>query len=70
MGMPGIGPKVMRAGDIVAVLRGSGVPFVLRPVDGAQYQLVGAAYIWGFTYGEVVEECRADGEKEAVFALV
>jgi len=70
MGMPGIGPKVMRAGDIVAVLRGSGVPFVLRPLEGEQYQLAGAAYVWGVMYGEVVEECRAIGEEEVVFALI
>ncbi|KAK3072311.1 hypothetical protein LTR53_007044 [Teratosphaeriaceae sp. CCFEE 6253] len=69
-GEPGLGPLVMQPGDIVAVLRSAGVPYILRPLDNGQYQLVGAAYVCGMMWGELVEECRARGQEAEVFPLV
>ncbi|RYP15780.1 hypothetical protein DL765_005506 [Monosporascus sp. GIB2] len=54
-----------RKGDIVAILFGSPVPFVLRPIaesiqvagsDRPSYLLVGASYVSGIMDGEMVDE--------------
>lgn len=54
-GRLGIGPSAFRTGDICAVLFGSRLPFVLRPLSlASQYLLLGDAYIHGLMRGEAV----------------
>lgn len=61
-GLLGIGPDTVREGDVVAVLSGGEVPFILRPtnnrasaVDGIdRYLLVGECFIEGLMNGEAV----------------
>ena len=60
-GQMGLGPRLMRPGDLVCVLLGSGVPFVLREVGGGGsgdggYELVGECYCHGIMDGEAVRE--------------
>lgn len=57
-GMLGIGPKNVQKGDIVCVLFGGDVPFILREVDRSQRTniLVGDTYIQGLMYGEAVHD--------------
>ena len=60
-GQMGLGPRLMRPGDLVCVLLGSGVPFVLREVGGggsgdSWYELVGECYCHGIMDGEAVRE--------------
>jgi len=43
-GYLGLGPKAMRVGDLVCVLFGGRVPFVLRPT-GTAFMMVGEAYV-------------------------
>jgi hypothetical protein len=45
-------PSEAQAGDIVVVLFGGWVPFVLRPVEGDEFELVGACYLHGVMDGE------------------
>ncbi|KAJ4291750.1 hypothetical protein N0V90_009645 [Kalmusia sp. IMI 367209] len=70
-GFLGIGPDTVREGDIVAVLSGGDVPFILRPVqshsvpttgsdhqpldDKNRYLLVGESFVEGLMNGEAVE---------------
>jgi hypothetical protein len=58
-GQLGLGPANMISGDVVVVLFGGKVPFVLRQVDagsdGAQWRLVGECYVFGIMDGEMVE---------------
>ncbi|KAF4314297.1 Heterokaryon incompatibility [Botryosphaeria dothidea] len=51
-GFMGIGPPCMREGDVVGVLCGGIVPFLLRRRGGAFCKLVGEAYIYGIMKGE------------------
>ncbi|KAF2720495.1 HET-domain-containing protein [Polychaeton citri CBS 116435] len=51
-GMRGLGPRKMQEGDVVAVTLGMAWPCILRPL-GRMYQILGAAYIYGLTHGEV-----------------
>ncbi|RYN85651.1 hypothetical protein AA0119_g11368 [Alternaria tenuissima] len=65
-GYMGLGPRCMQPEDIVVVLRGGHIPYILRKkVDG--YQLIGQAYVHGIMYGEAVELDRSRGGSEMVF---
>ncbi|KAH8693351.1 hypothetical protein GQ44DRAFT_719686 [Phaeosphaeriaceae sp. PMI808] len=50
----GIGPAMIRPGDVVCVLFGGNAPFILRQ-NGQFYELVGPAYFHGFMKGEAIE---------------
>jgi hypothetical protein len=54
-GFYGLGPQLVRNGDVVAVAPGLRVPYILRPTLD-RYKLVGAAYIHGAMRGEVLDE--------------
>ncbi|RDW59215.1 hypothetical protein BP5796_12139 [Coleophoma crateriformis] len=79
-GYMGLGPQAMRAGDILVVFFGAGVPFVLRRVaelkpddgkmkDGSSWRLVGQAYIHGLMDGEGVTMWKAGELSETKFVL-
>jgi hypothetical protein len=65
-GRMGLGPRCLQAGDIVAVLRGAMLPFILRK-EVEDYRLLGAAYVHGIMDGEAVEEWKTRDEPEIVF---
>lgn len=58
----GFGPPDMRQGDLVAVLLGSRMPFVLKEVpasegcDKSYYAVVGYCYLHGVMNGEVTSD--------------
>ncbi|OCL01399.1 hypothetical protein AOQ84DRAFT_271200, partial [Glonium stellatum] len=52
-GFVGIGPDKIQKGNIVVVLFGADMPFILRP-DGLLYKLVEAAYVHGIMIGELM----------------
>lgn len=53
-GYMGIGPSVAQTRDIICVLFGGEVPFVLRPVGNGRYKMVGQCYMHGIMDGEVI----------------
>jgi hypothetical protein len=67
-GNMGLGPLSMRADDLVVILRGGYVPFVLRKI-GNFYQFKGPAYVHGIMDGEAVETSKARNEPEMLFML-
>ncbi|KAK5689840.1 hypothetical protein LTR97_012599 [Elasticomyces elasticus] len=67
-GRIGLGPKVARPGDIVAVLRGGDFPYVLRSL-GEEYQYIGTAYMRDIMRGEAVAEAQAKGLEEQEFVV-
>ena len=64
----GLGPNVMRPGDIVCVLGGGVAPILLRPVDG-HFQMVGECYVYGIMEGEAVQQWKMDRGVEEVFEI-
>lgn len=56
----GMFPNEARVGDVVVILLGGEMPFVLRPV-GEEYLLVGSCYVHGAMDGELIY-CSEDGE--------
>lgn len=63
-GSLGLGPDIALEGDIIVVLLGGPVPYILRPFDGAgsAYQLVGECYIDGIMHGEALHHVRGEAE--------
>ncbi|KAH8707194.1 hypothetical protein GQ44DRAFT_777478 [Phaeosphaeriaceae sp. PMI808] len=55
-GMIGIGPKAMQQDDLLCILYGTAVPFVIRPgSDGTGYILIGECYIYDVMLGDAVK---------------
>jgi hypothetical protein len=67
-GSMGLGPGSTQTGDLVVVLRGGGLPFILREFDG-DYQLIGPTYVHGIMDGEAVQSWKARGDPEIVFPI-
>ena len=68
-GSVGVARNTVRTADVVVVLFGGRVPFVLRP-QGDQYALVGDCYIQGMMDGEAIDAWRDGRLQEQKFALV
>jgi hypothetical protein len=55
-GRLGLGPSLLRDGDICCVLMGCRMPLIIRPTSTpSHFKLVGPSYIDGVMHGEVVE---------------
>jgi hypothetical protein len=67
-GRMGLGPSSMCADDLVVILRGGDVPFIMRQ-SGEFYKLVGLAYLHGAMYGGAVVRCKARNQPEVLFAI-
>ncbi|KAM0242332.1 hypothetical protein ACHAPO_000746 [Fusarium lateritium] len=50
-----VGPDIMQGGDVVVVLYGGKVPFLIRRREGGTWMLVGECYVHGMMSGEVLE---------------
>lgn len=65
-----LGPCVAAPGDMCCVIAGAAVPFILRRVNGgAEYKLVGEAYVNGLMHGEVTDMVRRGGLHEENIVL-
>lgn len=53
-GYVGLAPSGAKEGDLVFVVMGADVPFILRPYDDG-YELIGEAYVQGVMDGEVIQ---------------
>jgi hypothetical protein len=53
-GYIGLGPQNLQAGDLVAVLLGASVPFLLRKDENGNFRVVGEAYVHGIMDGQCV----------------
>ncbi|GME28878.1 uncharacterized protein K452DRAFT_353118 [Neofusicoccum parvum] len=54
-GYLGLLPRQTKPGDVVCILLGCNVPFIIRKADKGMYRLVGECYVHGIMEGEVVE---------------
>ncbi|TPX15875.1 uncharacterized protein E0L32_000209 [Thyridium curvatum] len=77
-GYLGLGTRGLMEGDLVCVLFGGNVPFVLRKVGAGEvvdngeerYALVGNAYVHGIMEGQVVKEWKEGKRERRIFNLV
>ncbi|KAF9694941.1 hypothetical protein EKO04_006813 [Ascochyta lentis] len=68
-GSMGIGSDALKEGDIIVVLSGGKVPYLLRPIDSG-YEFLGECYMPGLMKGEAVASWRQAGSKRTLFELV
>jgi hypothetical protein len=66
-GTLGIGPTAIISGDIICVLQGGSVPYVIRRAassgnDSGCYWFVGECYMDGYMFGEALNSRRLVGE--------
>lgn len=50
----GLGPQSMRPGDVICILSGGRVPFIVR-AEGSEFRLIGEAYVHGLMEGQAVK---------------
>jgi hypothetical protein len=67
-GRLGIGPKWTKQGDMVCVLFGGGVPYILCP-KGRHYTFIGESYVYGLMEGQAIDAWRKDKLKDEIFRL-
>lgn len=68
-GRLGVGPRWTRKGDLVCVLLGGGVPYVLSP-KGKYHTFIGESYVHGLMEGQAVESWRKGELKDEIFGLL
>jgi hypothetical protein len=73
-GYMGLGPQGMMTGDEICCIPGCDYPPAIRralktdePVDGEEYQLLGACYVYGMMNGEIAADLKS---KEKVRRLI
>lgn len=64
-----VGPAEMQKGDLVCILLGCGVPYVLRDVDD-HYILVGECFVYGMMDGDYLKEGLASDSCELVDFMI
>jgi hypothetical protein len=62
-----LGPRVMQPGDILCVLYGGKMPFVLRPWSNGEFLLVGESYTHGLMEGQAINMMEAGELVEETF---
>jgi hypothetical protein len=68
-GMLGLGPEGMRVDDVVVVLHGASVPFVLRPAKDGLWRLIGECYVYDVNQGRIVREWEEKGSMSERFCI-
>jgi hypothetical protein len=63
-GYMGLGPSRTQSGDVVCVLRGGNVPFILRESQDRYYMFVGESYVHGIMDGSFVREAKMEDMRE------
>jgi hypothetical protein len=57
-GRLGLTSQCVRQGDVVAVVGGAQVPFILRRCDSRKYKIVSESYVDGIMDGEVAASSK------------
>ncbi|MCJ1450242.1 hypothetical protein MMC28_000571 [Mycoblastus sanguinarius] len=80
-GADGLCPPAAREKDIIVVLHGGSVPYILRPsreearsgdTSGAQYYFIGECYLQGYMHGRIIKEHQKENQSLStrIFELV
>ena len=60
----GLALSTTKQGDLVCVIRGCNVPFVLRETQKGTFELIGEVYVHGIMNGEAVRNAKRGDVKE------
>ena len=67
-GYIGQGPPWMHDGDIICILFGGKVPYVLRP-EGSHWRFIGECYVHGIMQGEGLKDFNEDFSQTEIFEI-
>lgn len=67
-GLLGMAPPNVKAGDLVCVLLGGSVPFLLREIED-YFHLIEEAYLHGYMDGKALEEGQMDPSRKRSFCI-
>ena len=68
-GWMGLGPNTLEENDLVVLLYGGDIPYILRPREEGGYVLVGEAYVHGVMLGEVMPKIDAGEYEEKIWEI-
>jgi len=68
-GMLALGPIKTLPGDVVVVLHGNPIPFVLRPASDGLWRLVGECYVYDVNEGRIHREWEENGSVSEKFCI-
>jgi hypothetical protein len=68
-GWMGLGPNTLEIDDVVVLLYGGDIPYVLRPRPEGGYVLVGEAYVHGVMLGELMPKVDAGDYEEKIWDI-
>lgn len=54
----GNGPEPAEAGDVICFVNGASAPYLMRPLAGGRYELIGEAYLYGIDTNEFLRRSR------------
>jgi hypothetical protein len=66
----GIGLEAIQGADVIVVLYGGDVPFVVGPAENGQHLLLGPCYVHGIMYGEAMKRHMGQEGDDVVYSLV
>lgn len=64
--MLGTGPEATQTGDVICVIDGTSVPYVLRELSEGRFRLIGEAYIHGVDVKQLLEEDKGLGKMGSI----
>jgi len=70
LGYVGMGPAYMRPGDVIVVLGGASLPFIVRPAVDGNFRLMGECYCDGIMDGELVAARKSANKIEESVTLI
>ena len=68
-GLIGIGPGNLRASDVIVIILGADMPFVLRQRGNGFHQLIGVCYVHGIMNGEALRSGTRDSFDSATMTF-
>jgi hypothetical protein len=67
-GFLGLGPAEVESGDVVCILSGGNLPYVVRPLGQDEFTFLGPSYVHGIMNGEAYH--GVDRTRQETFVLV
>ncbi|CAG8953424.1 hypothetical protein HYFRA_00010173 [Hymenoscyphus fraxineus] len=69
-GLSGLCPPMAKEGDLIVLLYGGNVPYLIRSREGDTFEFVGECFVDGMMKGEYLERLEQDDRGAEVFCLV
>jgi hypothetical protein len=65
----GTGPRDAQLGDVIVLVEGFNVPYLLRRARDGKFELIGETYIHGLRVEEILEDTRGHGKLQDIYII-